>query len=452
MKREDAEMALNEISDAHVNEAATTPKRIKKKFWWGILAAAMSFVLVVGLLLRPMTIHAQAICVAEYPEYQWVYRSQVTEDAKALTDFFKESISTVLTGADGGNYTYSPINLYMALSIVSEMASGGSRDQILSLLNVGSIEELRTQTGEIWNACYCDSKTQTLLANSVWLDEGLGYNREVMELLAENYYTSVYQAELSDTQTAKDIRAWLNNNTGGLLKEKIENVASGFDESTLFAIYSTVFFKAKWSTDTEFDASQNTKDVFHSPEGDVTCTYMNHKLLQTNYYWSEDCSAVSLGLKNGNCMWFILPDDGFTVDDVLASGSYMDLIAEKYTEGSNSKFMKVNLSIPKFDIQWSSDLKGDLTSLGVTDVFDETLADFSDAIDSSAYLTAVNQATRVCIDEEGVTAASYIEIPGATSPAPPEEIIDFIVDRPFIFVIENPYGLPLFAGVVNNPG
>ena len=55
------------------------------------------------------------------------------------------------------------------------------------------------------------------------------------------------------------------------------------------------------------------------------------------------------------------------------------------------------------------------------------------------------------IDEEGVTAASYIEIPGATSAEPPDEIIDFVVNRPFLFIIENSYGIPLFAGVVNDP-
>ena len=65
--------------------------------------------------------------------------------------------------------------------------------------------------------------------------------------------------------------------------------------------------------------------------------------------------------------------------------------------------------------------------------------------------TAANQAVRVQIDEEGVKAAAYIEFPGAGAAMPPEEIIDFILDRPFLFVITNRYDLPLFAGIVNNP-
>jgi len=56
----------------------------------------------------------------------------------------------------------------------------------------------------------------------------------------------------------------------------------------------------------------------------------------------------------------------------------------------------------------------------------------------------------VQIDEEGVKAASYIEFPGAGSPMPPEEIIDFVLDRPFIFAITTER-IPLFMGTVNDP-
>ena len=34
---------------------------------------------------------------------------------------------------------------------------------------------------------------------------------------------------------------------------------------------------------------------------------------------------------------------------------------------------------------------------------------------------------------------------------PPDEEVDFILDRPFLFVIESHDGLPLFVGTVNTP-
>ena len=54
------------------------------------------------------------------------------------------------------------------------------------------------------------------------------------------------------------------------------------------------------------------------------------------------------------------------------------------------------------------------------------------------------------IDEEGVKAATYIELLGAGSAASPEEFIDFVLDRPFFFVITSD-NIPMFSGCVNNP-
>ena len=40
---------------------------------------------------------------------------------------------------------------------------------------------------------------------------------------------------------------------------------------------------------------------------------------------------------------------------------------------------------------------------------------------------------------------------GVGAAVPPEEEIDFVLDRPFVFVITGEDGLPLFIGVVNQP-
>ena len=87
----------------------------------------------------------------------------------------------------------------------------------------------------------------------------------------------------------------------------------------------------------------------------------------------------------------------------------------------------------------------------MTDVFSEDCSDFSAiTTDMPVYLTGANQSVRVQIDEQGVKAAAYIEFPGAMSPEPPDEIIDFILDRPFLFVIASE-NIPLFAGSIHEP-
>ena len=47
--------------------------------------------------------------------------------------------------------------------------------------------------------------------------------------------------------------------------------------------------------------------------------------------------------------------------------------------------------------------------------------------------------------------SSYIELNfGAGAAEPPDEIIDFVLDRPFVFVVTKDQ-IPLFVGTVNTP-
>lgn len=460
MDREQIEIALEEISDEQIAEssdpkASAAPlyyikRLLRRPRTW---AAIIAIVLVIRLVASPLALNASAVASADYPDYEWVYRDEMFETSKALSGFFTESMKQTLSGSGSENQTYSPINLYMALCLLAETSD--SNQQILELLNAGSREDLRAQANLIWNATYVDKGNQTLLANSVWLDSGLQYNSDVMDILAENYYTDVYKGNLQSQRIGSAIKSWLNGNTGRMLKSDVDDL--NVDPMTVMLLYSTVYYQAKWQN--EFNKANNTDGKFHAPGGDMDCTYMNKQRMQTSYYWAEDFGAIRLGLKDGSIMWLMLPDEGKTTDDVLASQELRDMIFTKQSQvQENSKYMMVNLSLPKFDIKASGDLKADLQAMGITDVFSSETADFSGTLydhrdfdDFRPYISAVNQATRVCIDEEGVTAASYIELPMAGAAEPPEEIIDFILDRPFVFVISNRYNLPLFAGVVNEP-
>jgi len=98
------------------------------------------------------------------------------------------------------------------------------------------------------------------------------------------------------------------------------------------------------------------------------------------------------------------------------------------------------------------ELKKDLMNLGITDIFDPETADFSPMTDdTAAYLSQAKHAVRVAVDEEGVTAAAYTVMMTAGACAPPEEEVDFILNRPFIFAITGTDGLPLFVGIVHQP-
>ena len=464
--------AMDHISDEHITEAAA-PKVSRRRIFFRAAAAVLVLALLLNLPGLPMVIQARTVASAsesrqeERPDkkdYQdnaeywaafdaWVdNRDRRTAQAQAametLAPFFKDTTTGYLSDAGSTNRVWSPVNAYIALAMLAEVTGGESRSQILSALNTEDLDVLRAQVEAVWEEVYQDGNEICLLANSLWLDKNLDYNQETMDNVAYYHYADIYRTDLSSAKAGKALRAWLNNNTGGLLKDYTRS--SGFPPEAVLTLASTVYLQAKWSD--EFNPTNNTQETFHSPGGDITATFMNAKLRQMNYYWGNSFGAVALGLKNGTRMWFFLPDEDKTVDDVLAEGQYWDLLSGSSVEGENTKYMKVNLSIPKFDVSSGGDISPMLKAMGITDIFSLETSDFTAITsDTPVFVTSVNQAARVIVDEQGVKAASYIEIPGAGAAAPPEEIIDFILDRPFLFVIADYSGIPLFTGVVNVP-
>ncbi len=466
--------ALDHISDRHIAEAAAA-RRKRRPYWLGAVAAALALVILLSSVFSPGMIQAAVVSPASPPRMlarpdrddygdnvdawrtdhntwsdEQTRRQELTESAlNVLEPFFRESSLAYLENSPDENRVWSPVNGYIALAMLAEVTDRESRQQVLAALGEENLEDLRTHVSTLWESVYQDDGHEIVtLANSLWLDKNLSYNQDTMDALAYHHYASVYQTDLSSDRADKDLQNWLNQNTGGLLKKQ----ASGarFPGDAVLTLASTVYLQSKWGS--EFQASNNTQDVFHAPDGDVTVTFMNKKQFQTDYYWADSFGAISLPLKNGTRMWLILPDEDKDVETVLREGQFWELLHLTYRDIENKKYMKVNISLPKFDISSGGDLAPMLQSLGITHIFDPFQSDFTAITsDSPVFVTAVNQAARVIVDEKGVKAASYIEIPLAGAAMPPEEIIDFILDRPFLFVLASTEGVPLFTGVVNDP-
>lgn len=368
-----------------------------------------------------------------------------------IEDFLRLSVPEFLTGTQG-NEVYSPVNVYMALAMLAELTDGNSRAQIFEVLGTDNLSELREDAAKLWNTTYRnDGAVTSVLAASLWLDKDINYVDDTMEALAEHYYASSYIGEMGSEGMNRALRDWINEQTGGLLEEQAADLE--LPAETILALATTIYFRAKW--DNEFNENRTVPGEFVvlSPDGGtIPCEFMNSSGTG-NYYWAEQFSAVSRELKNNGRMWFILPDSETSVDALLDDPATMDFLMAD-GEWENSKFLTINLSVPKFDVSSNTDLTGGMKRLGMVDIFDPTLSDFgaTTADMTGIILSRAEHAARVAIDEEGVTAAAYTVMMEAGAAMPPDEEVDFVLDRPFLFAITAKNGLPLFMGVVQDPG
>lgn len=474
MKSDNIFDGVTDIRDDLIDGAKAAPNKRKfrvRKRWLGAVAAVLALAIVGGILLRPGgELSAYAIAQAEYPKMA-PYPNSYTEkaydawwadvkaqwrdlgDVSPLQAFFARSARTFLTGAEGENRVYSPLNVYMALSMLAQLTGGESREQILALLGSGSMDALRQQASDVWNANYRDDgAVASVLASSLWLNQDVQFVQDTMNTLARDFYASSFRGKMGSDDFNKALQDWLNEQTGGLLKEQAGNIE--LDADTILALATTVYFKARWSD--EFSEKKTAPQTFHGPGGDVETDFM-HQRDTGAYYWGDKFSAVCQYFKEGQqgAMWFLLPDEGVSPEELLADNQAMDfLFTADRGEWEKQKYLIVNEAIPKFDVASQFDLGEGLRALGVTDVFDEKVSDFTPMtrdVDVPIVLTRADHAARVVIDEEGCTAAAFTVMPYAGAGAPSDEEVDFVLDRPFLFCITGLSGLPLFVGVVNSP-
>lgn len=454
MSRESEKLfdAVGRVDDGLVEDALDGSVKKKRKWprWTGAVAAALAVAILCGVLFGRGS--GYAIALADYPKTSVRKSIDLREYAPALRDYLTASIPALLSGEAGENQVCSPVNVYMALSLLAEATAGETREQILSLLGAADIETARERAGLLWRMNYQDEKQgKCVLANSLWLARGVGYDRDTLETLAEAYYASSYRGEMGSEGMDKALRTWLSDQTGGLLKEQADGLS--LDDDTLLALVSTVYFSGKWAK--AFSEKGTRPDVFHAAAGDLQCDFM-HRDLQDACYWGERFSAVSLRFldMDGCAMWLILPDEGVTPEELLRDEQALAFLsADRLTRWGweEQKRVEIHLSLPKFDVCAGPQLMEALRALGVTDALDPYAADFSPMTDEALYVSQASHAARVRIDEEGCEAAAFTVLGMPTEAMPPDEEIDFTLDRPFLFAITGPDGLPLFVGIVNTP-
>ena len=121
---------------------------------------------------------------------------------------------------------------------------------------------------------------------------------------------------------------------------------------------------------------------------------------------------------------------------------------------SKAGFGRVEVKLPRFEVNTSLSLKQTLSKLGMARAFSDS-ADFSgmSAMDKTLKIDEVVHKAVLKVDEQGAEAAAATGvIVGVRSAMPPREVRRFNVNQPFLVaILDKPSGAVLFVGRVNEP-
>lgn len=347
-------------------------------------------------------------------------------------------------GGKTDNWLVSPFSLQCALGMLSNGAAEDTRDEILHTLGLSqySQEEVNAYFKKLIEGLHTVNSAITVkTANSVWGNAGVPLKEDFQKTNIENYAATVSQLDFSDPSAVDQINAWCNQTTEGLIPAILDEV----NPTAIVYLLNSFYFKARWES--EFSPEKTQEGNFTTSSGKVIKAHFMQAKRMAAYVKNEWFTSTSLSYQNGSyVMRLILPQPGIGIDQVLQALSEPDGNLWK-----NVVLADINLKMPRFTLENKMDLIPVLQALGMKKAFTNE-ADFSSMSDIPTYISLVQQATRLKVDEEGSEGAAVTVIEGDLMSPLPEEKVDFFLDRPFLFqILEPATGTVLFMGQVGSP-
>lgn len=502
LKEEKVFQAISRLDDDLIEEARPRPARIKRpspKKWLAVAAAVLAIAIIFPYImdfsgamprldprftgktgkdaapLSPEDLHESGeladygpLLAVNYPaghSYEdYDARRQIRDQnqlsgdfLEAVNDFgFRTAAAILAESKAGKNVNYSPLSLYYALAIAASGAGGETAAELLDLLGVADTATLDKQSGMLYRNLYVDNEIgKFLIANSLWLDDDMNgepviFKDNFVKNAVENYYASSHSVDFSDPKTADAMADWIAKNTRGTLLPELE-----VDPEQILSIINTVYYHDEWTD--RFNAQKTEPGSFYLSKGEaVEIDFMKQTFDTGMFYRGDGYTRASLALKNGGNMVFILPDEGVSPADLVAT---QEKLEDVFTGGEFFSG-EVVWEIPKFSFQSKLELKETLQALGLESSFLPE-ADFSGITDHLAYISSLTQETHIAVNEDGVEASAFTDL-AFVGAMQPEDRAEMILNRPFLFGITtyvsypdtdgcNSLETPCFIGICENP-
>lgn len=350
------------------------------------------------------------------------------------------------------NIFYSPYSIASALSMLDVGADGATKKELENTLGITDLDEwndeMKSYLAKDWS-----QNTFVNTANSIWMNKGTTWatniNSDFLTPAKDYYSGEVYEADFDGQadKVVQNVNNWVSDNTNKMIPEILKEIPGG----TVMMLINAVYFEGKW--DTPFTEDNTFKGKFYGTgkesEVDMMHLYGEH----FSYMDNGDIKGITLPYDGDSVVMkvFMPSDENGNINqlfDKLSNEEKQKLIDSLDDAGS----VEVDtLQLPKFtDEQRIDGLDDILKNMGIQLAYSES-ADFSKIADGIA-VSSVNHKAKVIVDENGTKAAAETDIMiKETAMMPSEETYNFIVDKPFVYVIEDQStGMILFMGRVNS--
>jgi serine protease inhibitor len=356
------------------------------------------------------------------PESQSI---NVSADFSGKTSSFAFNFWKAYEKEEGGSYFLSPLSLNIALGMLLNGAEGETKSEIQNMLGFSDADLVTINASYaeiIAKLPHVDSKVTNLVANSVWHASAFPVEPAYLGDLKNSFSAQVFSKDFGSAATVNEINKWASDNTNAKIKTILEKI----EPHQVLFLLNALYFKGDWTT--PFDKEATYKGTFTGESKTSEQDFM-YNLGEYAYADNADFQMVELPYGNEKYAFVALLPKSGTVSSLIGG-----LSQEKWNAAaSEMKKQKIEVWLPKFEIETSKSLSKVLNILGMKKAFTDAaeLGKISKAKD--LLVDFVKQDTYLSVDEKGSEAAAVTSIGvGVTSvPIYPQ----FRGDKPFAFAI-----------------
>jgi serine protease inhibitor len=345
----------------------------------------------------------------------------------------------------GKNVFYSPLSVALALSMVYNGAAGETKEAMRRTLKIEglSLDELDEASAALINSLRSsDPKIELAIANSIWAPREVKFREDFLERNRRFFAAEIASLNFATPGALITINNWVSRNTKG----KIPSIIEEINPDDVMFLINAIYFKGQWEN--KFKKGLTKNEQFYPLSGQQKEVPMMSQSGDYQYYRGDKFQAVRLfyGAKGASLDLF-LPDKDSSIDELLKRLSF-----EQCGEWTGRLHQaKGDIKIPRFKMDYESNLNDSLKALGMGMAFVEGKADFSGMRDQKdLYISEVKHKAIVEVNEEGAEAAAATSVSVTFGMA--QARFTFIADHPFLMMIRDQRtDAILFMGVVVDP-
>lgn len=356
-----------------------------------------------------------------------------------------------------GNVVLSPASVKTVLSMLWEGADGNTAKELglaLRLDRENPQKQLHAYQEQLLSRAPASAGARPALldiANQVFISNKLSVSPSYGEAL-RHYNAAVTSVNMTDAYaTAGTINKWVSDATHGHVPSLVEAEALG--DEPVMVLGNAVYFQGAWQT--AFDETSTVKTCFYTESNECILTPMMETMGSFRSKFMQELEATLIELPyddDRTSMLILLPERRDGMQELIRNLYFADLL--HVLGGPDLEESEYLVTIPKFTIEFNTDLVPVLTKLRIEEVFSQkanlTKMVKDEHVRAAPTVSNVFHKAKIVVEERGTVAAGAtgaLVVPLMGGPQP-----RFRAEHPFLFFIRDKRtGGFLFAGRVSRP-